>query len=108
MAVRQHPQLRHLDTRRISLGDLCARPVRRRAMILALVLFLPLAGFLLAALAPRDSKAPLYIAFAASLGAFLASLGLIAPAIDRGASFTSIVDLPWIEGAGFQIRFHLG
>jgi NADH-quinone oxidoreductase subunit M len=77
-------------------------------MTLALVLFLPLAGFLIAILAPRDSKIPLYSAVAASIAAFLASLGLIAPAIERGASFTSTLDLPWIEGAGFQIRFHLG
>jgi NADH-quinone oxidoreductase subunit M len=77
-------------------------------MTLAIVLFLPLAGGLLAAFAPRNSKAPLYPAFAASIAAFLVSLGLIAPSFGQGARFTSVIDWPWIDGLGFQIRFHLG
>src|SRR5690242_15563275 len=108
MAIRQHSQLRHVDIGRLASCHFRARLVRRRAMTLAIVLFLPLAGCLLAAIAPRNSKAPLYTAFAASIAAFLISLGLIAPSFGRGARFTSVIDWPWIDGLGFQIRFHLG
>ena len=77
-------------------------------MTLVMVLFLPLLGCLLAALSPRDSKVPLYTAFAASIAAFLSSLVSSPPSSQQGAHFTSAIDWPWIDGLGLQIRFHLG
>lgn len=76
--------------------------------LLAITLFLPLAGFFLILLSPRESKAPYGIALAASLLAFLISLGLIGPTLANGAQFSSVIDWQWVDSPGLQIRFHLG
>jgi NADH-quinone oxidoreductase subunit M len=76
--------------------------------ILALILLLPLAGFFVILAAPRDSKAPFYTAMSAALATFLLSLLLIGPAAATATQFSSVVDLPWIDSPGLQIRFHLG
>ena len=109
MAVWQHSQLCHLDIGRFTARDLCPGLVRRRAMTLAVVLFLPLAGFLLAA--PRATRFK-----GASIQRFRRKSrrisGFLGPHRARPSnkvrSFTSVIDLPWIDGLGFQIRFHLG
>jgi NADH-quinone oxidoreductase subunit M len=76
--------------------------------LLAIILFLPLAGFFLILFTPRDSKAPYGIALVTSLVAFLVSLGLIGPVFASGAQFTSVIDWLWIDSPGLQIHFHLG
>jgi NADH-quinone oxidoreductase subunit M len=75
---------------------------------LTITLFLPLAGFLLSLCLPRQSKAAFPIALATTLGTLLFSLGLIGPAFEHGSQFTSVINVPWINGSGLDIRFHLG
>ena len=74
--------------------------------LLTAVLFLPLAGFLIALCIPRSSpQASRVWALLLSLATFAASLGLLAW-FDRGASgpqFT--LDLPWISTP--EIHFHI-
>jgi NADH-quinone oxidoreductase subunit M len=76
--------------------------------LLAIALLLPLAGFFIVLFTPRESKAPYGVALATSLLTFLVSLGLIAPALDNGAQFSSVVDASWIDSPGLQIHLHLG
>ena len=76
--------------------------------LLALTLILPLVGFFLIILTPRESKTSFTIALGISLLAFVLSLGLIAPTTANAAAFSSTVNTPWISAPGLQIRFHLG
>jgi NADH-quinone oxidoreductase subunit M len=75
--------------------------------LLIIVLFLPLAGFLIAMMIPRSAQqVSRSFGMVAALIAFLASLGLLL-GFDRtaaGEQFT--VDLPWI--ATPNIHFHIG
>lgn len=75
---------------------------------LVIILALPLLGFFAILFTPRESKVAFGIAFAASVCAFLASLGLIAPILADGAQFSSVVNTIWIDSPGLQIRFHVG
>jgi NADH-quinone oxidoreductase subunit M len=75
---------------------------------LAFALAIPLIGFFAVLLARRDSNTPFLIALTASVITFLASFGLIAPALVSPAHFSSTIDSPWIDSPGLQIRFHLG
>ncbi len=75
---------------------------------LAIVLALPLLGFFAILFAPRESKISFGIAFAASICAFFASLGLVPPVLANGAQFSSVINAAWIDSPGLQIRFHLG
>ena len=76
-------------------------------MLLNLVLFLPLAGFLLLMLVPRGQHENIKrIALALSLVVFALSLGIVA-GFDRGSSnFQFVTDAPWISTPA--IRFHTG
>jgi NADH-quinone oxidoreductase subunit M len=76
--------------------------------LLAIVLLLPLAGFFLSALAPRESKLPFYTALTVTLVTFLASLGLIGPVNTDPGHFTTVIDSSWISSPGFQVRLHMG
>ena len=76
--------------------------------MLLLALTLPLAGFFLVCVLPRNSKAGFPVALATSALTFFVSLGLIGPVNDNGARFSSVVDTAWITGPHLQIRFHLG
>ncbi|HEY1946521.1 MAG TPA: NADH-quinone oxidoreductase subunit M [Bryobacteraceae bacterium] len=76
--------------------------------VLAIVLLLPLAGFFVVTSAPRASKLPFYYALVTSICTFLASLGLIAPAVADGGHFTSVIDTLWVDVPGMQIRLHMG
>lgn len=75
---------------------------------LAIVLALPLIGFFAILFTPRESKVGFGIAFATSVCAFLASLGLISPVLANGAQFSSVINTIWIDSPGLQIRFHIG
>jgi NADH-quinone oxidoreductase subunit M len=75
---------------------------------LAIVLALPLIGFFAILFTPRESKVSFGIAFASTICAFFASLGLIAPVRANGAQFSSVVNATWIDSPGLQIRFHIG
>ncbi len=81
--------------------------------MLALTLFIPLAGFLVILCLPRDSKAGFPVALIASLITFLTSLGLIAPAFAYKFDaplihFSSDFSWSWIDSPGLQIRLHQG
>lgn len=76
--------------------------------LLAITLFLPLAGFFAVLFMRRSSSAPFWTAFSVSVAAFVASLGLIGPALANSAQFSSTINAPWIDSPGLQIRFHLG
>ncbi len=76
--------------------------------LLALVLLLPLLGFLFILFSPRESKSPFYISLFASVLTFFASLGLISPAVADGSHFSSVVNTMWTDTPGLQIRLHLG
>ena len=78
--------------------------------MLALRCFLPLAGFFVVCLLPRDSKARHSSSrWPPRLLTFFVSLGLISPAHGTPRShFTSVDQSPWITSPGLQIRFHLG
>jgi NADH-quinone oxidoreductase subunit M len=76
--------------------------------LLLLTLFLPLIGFFLILLLPRQSKAPFFAALLVSLAAFVVSLGLIGPVLHNGNQFSSTVDWLWITSPSMQIHFHLG
>jgi NADH-quinone oxidoreductase subunit M len=76
--------------------------------LLLLTLFIPLIGFFLVCLLPRDSKAAYPVTLIASLITFVISLGLIGPVRESGAHFTNVIDKPWITSPSIQIRFHLG
>jgi NADH-quinone oxidoreductase subunit M len=76
--------------------------------ILGITLAIPLIGFLLVMLLPRESKAPFFVALAASLAAFLSALGLIGPALANPTGFTSGINSLWIDAPGLQIHFHAG
>ena len=73
---------------------------------LPITLALPLIGFFFILFTQRESKSPYSIALLASVLTFLTSLGLIGPALENGASFSSVIDTTWVESLG--IRFHLG
>jgi NADH-quinone oxidoreductase subunit M len=76
--------------------------------LLGLTLLLPLIGFFLILLTPRESKAPYSIALLTSILAFLISLGLIGPVTSNSAAFSSSISPLWISSPGLAIRFHLG
>lgn len=76
--------------------------------LLAVVLLLPLIGFFCVLLAPRASRMPFAVAFGFTVGTFLASLGLIGPALANPARFTSEINRIWVDSPGLQIRLHMG
>lgn len=76
--------------------------------LLFVVLIIPLIGFFAVLFTPRESKAAFGVAFVATLAAFIASLGLIAPVLANGAVFSSVLNESWIDSPGLQIRFHIG
>ncbi len=76
--------------------------------ILSITLIIPLIGFFLLLRLPKDSRAPFYVSFGASLVTFFTSLGLIGPALVNGANFSSGINSIWINSPGLQIRWHFG
>ncbi len=76
--------------------------------LLAITLALPLIGFFAVLFTRRNTNGPFVVALTASVAAFLASLGLIGPALANPAQFSSTINSPWIDSPGLQIRFHLG
>ncbi len=76
--------------------------------LLLVTLALPFIGFFVVLFTRRNTNGPFFVALAASLLAFLVSLGLIHPALGNSAQFSSVVDSAWIDSPGLQIRFHLG
>ncbi|MGA8026355.1 MAG: NADH-quinone oxidoreductase subunit M [Bryobacteraceae bacterium] len=76
--------------------------------LLSIALYLPLIGFFVLLFMPRESKAPFAVALITTIATFLASLGLIGPALANPAQFTSSVNSMWIDSPGLQIRLHLG
>jgi NADH-quinone oxidoreductase subunit M len=72
---------------------------------LALTLYIPLIGFFIVTACPRTSRLPFFYAMVSSLGAFLAALRLIRPALAQPGSFTSQIDEPWMSRL---IRLHMG
>jgi NADH-quinone oxidoreductase subunit M len=74
--------------------------------LLDAVLFLPLAGFLIVLLLPRESEEALRrLALGFAAATFLLSLGL-ATGYRAGGQFAFVTDLPWIRSP--QIRYHVG
>jgi NADH-quinone oxidoreductase subunit M len=75
--------------------------------ILTAVIFLPLVGFLVALLIPKDNPgASRYWALGISFVTFLVSLGLIGPAVSSSAGkFVLETDSPWIDTPA--IRYHV-
>jgi NADH-quinone oxidoreductase subunit M len=73
--------------------------------ILLITLFLPVAGFFVLQLLPKDSKAAWPLTFAFSLAAFLVSLGLIGPALGSPTQQSSAVDGLWVPS--LNIHFHV-
>jgi NADH-quinone oxidoreductase subunit M len=76
--------------------------------LLAMTLLLPLAGFFIVLFLPRESKGSRTVALLTTAVAFLASLGLIAPALAHPAQFTSSIDSHWVSSPGLQIHLHVG
>ncbi len=76
--------------------------------LLAVALALPLIGFFAILFTRRDSTAPFFVALLTTVVTFIVSLGLIAPALANGGQFTSVVDMPWVNSGGLNIRLHLG
>jgi len=76
--------------------------------LLEILLLLPLAGFFITTVSPRESKVPYMVALATTLITFFLSLGLIGPASADAAHFTSVIDAPWITSPGFHINLHMG
>ncbi len=75
--------------------------------ILDAVLFLPLLGFFLILLIPRDREETIRrAALAVSLAAFLVSLWLLVGFNRTAPGFQFVTDLPWI--ASPAIRYHIG
>jgi NADH-quinone oxidoreductase subunit M len=73
-------------------------------MMLNLVLFLPLLGFLAVLLLPKETAR--MGSLLVSLGVFVLSLGLIGPVFDSPAAYSFVTDNIWI--ASPQIHYHLG
>ncbi len=76
--------------------------------LLAVALALPLIGFFAVMFTRRDSTIPFFLALLTTVVTFIVSLGLIAPALANGGQFTSVVDMPWVDTGGLNIRLHLG
>ncbi|MDX2150266.1 MAG: NADH-quinone oxidoreductase subunit M [Bryobacteraceae bacterium] len=76
-------------------------------MLLNLVIFLPLVGFILLLLLPKDSHDGIKrAALVVSLVVFAASLLLIAPVQQAPAQLSEVTDVPWISYP--PIRYHVG
>ncbi len=75
---------------------------------LTFVLFLPLVGFLIILLLPRESKLAYPVALGTSLVTFLISFGLIGAVTKSPTLFTNVIDMAWIDSPALSIRFHLG
>lgn len=76
--------------------------------LLAITLALPLIGFFAVLFTRRNTSGPFLAALVAGVAAFIASLGLIGPALANPAQFSSTINSRWIDSPGLQIRFHLG
>lgn len=75
--------------------------------LLALVLLLPLLGFLLLLFLPRQNSALFSsVALVVSLVTFVASLGLIPAVLHAPAEYTSVTDFLWLQNPA--IHFHIG
>jgi len=79
---------------------------------LAATLLIPLIGFFAVVCIPRGRasgyRPAFWTAFIASLITFFVSLTLIAPVAAAGSSFSSSVNILWVDTPGLQIRLHLG
>lgn len=73
--------------------------------MLLLTLCLPLIGALALQFLPRDSKSAWPTALIFSAAAFLASLGLIGPALAMPSQQSSVIDIVWVDS--LNIHFHL-
>jgi NADH-quinone oxidoreductase subunit M len=76
--------------------------------ILEITLFLPLLGFVLILLLPRESRIAFPISLVATVATFLISLGLIAPTRANTAGFSNEISPNWIDSPALHIHFHLG
>lgn len=74
--------------------------------ILLVTLLLPLAGFLVLLVMPKDSHAANPLARVVTFFTAILSWGLITPALSSPATYTSVINVPWISSPA--IRFHLG
>jgi NADH-quinone oxidoreductase subunit M len=75
--------------------------------LLDVVLFLPLIGFVISLVLPKDNHALIRrFALGFSVLVFLVSLGLIGPVLDNPGSFAFESNRPWIEYP--SIRYHVG
>jgi NADH-quinone oxidoreductase subunit M len=73
---------------------------------LVLTLLIPLIGFFVVTACPRRSRLPFFYAMVASLGALIAALRLIRPALAHPETFTSQIDAPWMSS--LNVRLHMG
>ena len=64
--------------------------------LLTVVLFLPLAAFLIALVVPRSASAPRVWALISSLIVFVASLGLVSGFDTNASGEQFALDIPWI------------
>lgn len=76
--------------------------------MLLFTLFLPLLGFLLVMLLPKQSKIAFGLTLLISILTFGASLTLISPGLANGGAFSNEVNLSWIDSGSLHIHFHLG
>ncbi len=118
VAIGQHSQYGHLDFGRLVAADLHSwiggGALSMDSFLstvlsfnyLALTLFIPLVGFFIVTACPRTSRLPFFYAMVSSLGAFIAALRLIRPALAHPESFTSQIDEPWMSS--LKIRLHMG
>jgi NADH-quinone oxidoreductase subunit M len=75
--------------------------------LLDFVLFLPAAGFLATLFLPKSNAGLIRnFALAVSVVTFLASLGLIGPALGQPKTYSFETNVPWIEYP--SIRYHVG
>ncbi len=76
-------------------------------MLLDIVLFLPLVGFLILLLLSKESGGAARMgALAFSVVVFILSLGLIGPVMSSPTTMSWVTDMPWITMP--QIRYHIG
>ncbi len=74
--------------------------------LLTIVLFAPLAAFLVALFLPKDRHTVRWFALISTLAEFLVSLGLIGPVAAAPGKLALVNDVAWISSPA--IRFHVG
>ena len=76
---------------------------------LILVTFFPLVGVLvLLFIRPENKTLPRWIALVTSLITFVFSVAMLAQFNAGNPDLQMVIDLPWINVAGFEISFHMG